>query len=242
MLFRAKAPATGENIALIVNIEAQKNIHPSYRKNNISIEYPLLKRAVYYVSRLISSQKGTVFIGSDYGKIQKVYSIWICMDGPDGQTAINRYQLKEQHLLHRYKEPIQNYDLAGIVFVYLGDQHVRDKMMNMLHLVFKESLSSKKKEQLLKEKYDIDLNAAGKEALDTMCNLSEGIYEKGVNYGIRQGISQGIKQGISQGVNKGKMEDALEMLKDGFSFEKVAKYTKLSLKVIESIAKQNKLI
>lgn len=105
-------------------------------------------------------------------------------------------------------------------------------------MVFKESLSSKEKEQLLKEKYDIDLNAAEKEALDSMCNLSEGIYEKGVNYGI----SKGISQGFSQGLNKGKTEDALEMLRDGVSFEKVAKYTKLSLKVIENIAKQNKLI
>lgn len=55
-----------------------------------------------------------------------------------------------------------------------------------------------------------------------MCNLSEGIFEKGVN--------------------KGKMEAALEMLKDGLSFETVAKYTKLSLKVIENLAKKNKLI
>ena len=32
------------------------------------------------------------------------------MEVPQGKSAINRYQLKEQHLLHRYKEPCQNYD------------------------------------------------------------------------------------------------------------------------------------
>lgn len=55
-----------------------------------------------------------------------------------------------------------------------------------------------------------------------MCNLSEGIYE--------------------EGIVKGKIEDVIEMLKDGVPFDKIAKYTKLSLKVIEDVAKQNKLI
>ena len=70
---------------------------------------------------MISSQKGTEFTNSDYDKIKKVYTIWICMEAPQGKSAINRYQLKEQHLLHRYKEPCQNYDLMGIIFVYLGN-------------------------------------------------------------------------------------------------------------------------
>ncbi|MGE9927701.1 hypothetical protein ACQRAB_11615, partial [Megasphaera elsdenii] len=64
---------------------------------------------------MISSQKGTEFTNSDYNKIKKVYTIWICMEAPQGKSAINRYQLKEQHLLHRYKEPCQNYDLMGII-------------------------------------------------------------------------------------------------------------------------------
>lgn len=40
--------------------------------------YPLIKSALYYCARLISSQLNTVFTGSHYEKIQKVYSIWIC--------------------------------------------------------------------------------------------------------------------------------------------------------------------
>ena len=110
-------------------------------------------------------------MGSDYGRIQKVYSIWICMRGPEGKNAINRYQLKEQHLLHRYQEPVENYDLAGIVFVYLGNQKTRDKMLGMLRLVFKEPLSSKEKERILKEKSGIDINAAGREALASQHQL-----------------------------------------------------------------------
>lgn len=41
LLFRAKVPATGEYINLIINIEAQKDIYP---KSKSGLEYPLLKR------------------------------------------------------------------------------------------------------------------------------------------------------------------------------------------------------
>ena len=64
---------------LIINVEAQKRLNP---KKKTGDTYPLLKRAVYYASRLISSQKGTEFTNSDYDKIKKVYTIWICMESP----------------------------------------------------------------------------------------------------------------------------------------------------------------
>ena len=163
-------------------------------------------------------------MGSDYGRIQKVYSIWICMRGPEGKNAINRYQLKEQHLLHRYQEPVENYDLAGIVFVYLGNQKTRDKMLGMLRLVFKEPLSSKEKERILKEKYGIDINAAGREALDTMCNLSEGIYEDGQAAGFTKGLSVGedrLAKLISELMAQGRTQDVTLALNDTAARQKL---------------------
>ena len=41
---------------------------------------------------------------------------------------------------------------------------------------------------------------------------------------------------------EGKIESAFEMFKDGVDLDKVAKYTKLSLSIIQELAKQNKLI
>ena len=72
--FTALAPATGEPIRLIINLEAQNEFHPGY---------PLIKRALYYVSRLISAQHGTEFTHGHYEKIKKVYSIWICSQPPE---------------------------------------------------------------------------------------------------------------------------------------------------------------
>lgn len=48
ILFEALSPADGTPIRLIINIEAQNNFNPGYN---------IIKRAVYYCSRLISSQK-----------------------------------------------------------------------------------------------------------------------------------------------------------------------------------------
>ena len=54
---------------LIINVEALKD-EPG--------EYEILNRAVFYVSRLISSQKERDFENSSYDDIKCVYSIWIC--------------------------------------------------------------------------------------------------------------------------------------------------------------------
>ena len=71
--FCAKAPASKEKIRLIINIEAQNDFYPGYL---------IIKRGIYYCSRLISSQYGVEFSDAHYEKIKKVYSIWICMNPP----------------------------------------------------------------------------------------------------------------------------------------------------------------
>ena len=35
----------------------------------------------------------------------KIYSIWLCMDSPDGTSAINRYDLEEHQEMLRNKLP-----------------------------------------------------------------------------------------------------------------------------------------
>lgn len=53
---------------------------------------------------------------------------------------------------------------------------------------------------------------------------------------------KGKQEGWEKGRKEGKLEFAFELLKDGMALEKVAKYSKLSLSMIEKLAKQNKLI
>ena len=63
---------------VILNIEPQKD-EPS--------KYPILNRGIFYVSRLISSQKYRDFKGQEYGDICEVYSVWICMNMPENSMC-----------------------------------------------------------------------------------------------------------------------------------------------------------
>ena len=53
ILFHARAPKSGELITLIINVEAQR----TQRRSKLG--YALLRRAIYYASRLLSSQNGS---------------------------------------------------------------------------------------------------------------------------------------------------------------------------------------
>ena len=97
----------------------------------------------------------------------------------------------------------------------------------------------------LHDEYDIDLTAKGKEDVTTMCNLGEGLYERAIEKGLEKGIEKGIERGVEQEKRNSERKDreaALEMIKDGLSFEKIARYMKLSIEAVAEIAKQNKLI
>ena len=126
----------------------------------------------------------------------------------------------------------------GIVFVYLGNSKVKDQMMNLLDLMFKSRKKASEKITVLHNDFGIDLTREREEDLETMCNLGEGIYEDGLMKGRQVGWEEGRKEGRTEG----KLELALELLKDGMALDKVAKYSKLSLSIIEELAKKNKLI
>ena len=201
IIFHAKAPESGDLITLIINVEAQKTQRAS------TLGYDILKRALYYVSRIISSQKEREFEGSDYNKIKKVYSIFICMDSPNGQSAINRYRMKEEHLLHRYKANQKSYDLLNVVMIYLSDEKVRNRLIGLLQLLFrKENMSGDERNEILKEKYNIHLTEEQREELNTMCNLSEGIVDR-----VTERVTKSVTDSVTKSV---KRSDAIESVRN----------------------------
>ena len=83
IMFYVLLPNSDKRVRMIINVEAQNKFDPGY---------PLIMRGIYYGSRMISSQYGTVFDKSHYEKIEKVYSIWICPDPPvDRKNTIVKY-------------------------------------------------------------------------------------------------------------------------------------------------------
>ena len=135
IIFDAITPTTGKPIKLIINIEPQKT--------TTAIDYKLMKRAVYYVARLISSQKEKEFHGDDYNGLKKVYSIWICMDVQHYRAnSIQEYSLTENVLHGKFQDELQNYDLIKIIILNLGMKPTSHKLLDLLHLLFMDLKSS----------------------------------------------------------------------------------------------------
>ena len=67
-----------------------------------------------------------------------------------------------------------------------------------------------------------------------MCNLSEGVYRDGVEYGLEQGREQGLEQG--------RMETVLALLREKMSLDLIARVTKLSAEKIQEIGRLNGIL
>ncbi len=202
--FRAIVPGTGERISLIINVEAQNDYYPGY---------PLITRGVYYCCRMISSQYGREFTGPDYGKLKKVYSIWICMNPPKNkENTITRYRLVEEHLVGEAVEPVGNYDLLSIVMLCLGNPEAEGKesALRMLDVLFSDETSVAEKKKILAEEYDIPMTQKLDQEVSSMCNLSEGVLRKGLTRGMAQGRAEGLAQGMAKGRVEGRAEGLAE--------------------------------
>ena len=166
IIFDAIVPATLEPIKLIINIEPQKT--------TTSIDYKLMKRAIYYVARLISSQKEKEFHGDDYNGLKKVYSIWITMDVQNYRAnSIQEYSLTENILHGTFHDELKNYDLLKIIILNLGMKKTSHKLLDLLHLLFMDLKLSDEKEKILLDEYDITLTRDMRKELTDMGGLME---------------------------------------------------------------------
>ena len=179
--FLAIAPVSGELIRLIINIEAQNDFYPGY---------PLIKRGIYYCSRMISAQYGTEFTNSHYENIKKVYSIWICMNPPKNrENSITRYYIMEENLVGSVKEQKADYDLMAAVMICLGKEaDSGTNLLKLLNVLLSTETGSQDKCQILEEDFHIRMTRELESEVSLMCNLSKGVEEKGIEKGRQEGI------------------------------------------------------
>ena len=231
--FRAITP-DDEPIELIINIEAQKSSQ---------LPYPLLKRAIYYCSRLISSQHDVDFDKSHYEKIKKVYSIWLCMDTPDERSGITRYKMQEETEFGEYRVQKAYYDLQQVVMVYIGQakRDLGNRLLNLLSDLFKSDANASIKLNTLKEKYDINLNQSEEGMVDTMCNLSEGVFERGWNKGWNKGWDKGWNKGWDEGADDTARKIIIGLLEKNMDMTFITSVVKCSPEYVRAIAEAENL-
>ena len=181
--FNAVAPVSGESVHLIINVEAQNDFYPGY---------PIIKRNVYYCSRLISAQYGTEFTSAHYEKIKKVYSIFICINPPKyRKNTINAYSIQEQNIVGNIREDKENYDLLTAIMICLGDKEksADSGILRLLEVLLSSERAVEEKKQILENEYNIEMTTTIESEVSQMCNLSEGVERRG----IRKGRCEDIK-------------------------------------------------
>ena len=186
--FYAITPS-GENIKLIIDLEAQKNFYPGYS---------IAARGVFYGARMISAQYGVEFIDNDYDSIKKVYSIWICMNAPKyGVNTITEYALQPRCIYGASKGKMK-YDLLSIVIIGMGseeDSKEGTELHQILSVLMSRLINPAEKERHLRDEYGFDIGHEMKGEWREMCNLSDLIVEEATKEGLARGMAQGMAQG-----------------------------------------------
>ena len=199
---------------VIVNVEAQKDEPTSYH---------ILNRAVFYVSRLVSSQKERDFVGINYNDIKRVFSFWVCMNMDEISMAY--VHLAEDDLLGSYQWK-GGLDLLNIVLIGIANElqaHSNEhddkyELHRLLSTLLSTGLSVDEKLGIMENEYSIAVDDRIREDVSAMCNLSQGIREKGGDEREEKII--------------------LNMYDNNFTLEQIALATKKSVEDVSAVIKK----
>ena len=203
---------------IIVNIEAQKD-EPT--------EYKILNRAIFYVSRLISSQKERDFVNTNYDDIKQVFSIWICMNMDD--NSLSHIHLTKDEML----KPCNwkgNLDLLNIVLIGITNEIPEHDEKYEMHRLIGALLSSELKEQekldIIEHEYNIPISQEFREDVRIMCNLSTGIEERATERATKKATEKTSEKFI------------LNMYKKGYTLDQIADVAETGVDEVKAIIKK----
>lgn len=187
IVFRSLLPQVDGRVA--VNLHIDFEIQKDY-----DTMYPLVKRGVYYAVRQLSAQLPKIGKnGVGYSGLEKVYSIWVCVENipRDLQNTVSFYKLQnyrndsfESHtVLHEDKEC----DLIEVVIIRLGAKSINERgLLDMLYGLFEGN-----KEKVFSYLPETASTEFIKEA-DEMLSMITYAEEKGTKKGIKEGKKEGV--------------------------------------------------
>jgi hypothetical protein len=183
---------------IIVNVECQKDDPTAYK---------ILNRAIFYVSRMISSQKERDFTNQNYDDIKQVYSIWVCMN--EKENSLCHIHLSKNDILGT-RSWKGNLDLLNIVMIgvtnELPEKSEEYELHRLLVALFSNTIKTDDKLEIMKKEYSIPVTRKMEEEVNYMCNLGQGIYERGEESGEARGVKIGEARGVKIGEARGKIK------------------------------------
>ena len=207
---------------IIVNIEAQKDEPVSYK---------ILNRAIFYVSRLISSQKERDFVNTNYDDIKQVFSIWVCMNME--KNSLSHFHLKKDEMLEPYDWK-GNTDLLNIVMIGVTNELPKHDEKYELHRLIGALLSDRLRENekldIIEKEYKIPLSNDLRREVDTMCNLGQGIEDR---------VTAEVTAKVTA---KNLIDFVMKMHQKGYTLEQISEIAEKSVSELEEIIDKNSVL
>ncbi|WP_420492548.1 Rpn family recombination-promoting nuclease/putative transposase [Candidatus Clostridium helianthi] len=202
----------------IINIEIQ-----------LKNEHSMIKRSMYYLSKMYEEQLGE---GEDYSKLGRT----VCIN------ILNFKYLKTErfHTAYRLKEIETNEELTDIIemhFIEIPKLEENSDEKDLL-VAWTEFLKDPESEKVRSLEMTVEEIRRAKDQLVRMSNDAEQreIYEMRAKI-LKDKVSA-LNKAKEEGREEGKIEMAIEMLKDGEPIEKIIKYSKLDESEILELKKK----
>ena len=187
--FCAYAPE-GDLTKFIINVEAQ---------NDYYVGYDIETRAIFYCTRMISSQYGKEFTKSNYQNIHKVYSIWLCTSVPKYlENTITSYGISKENIFGDAPDG-KYYDLLEAIIICLGNEENKSdgtKLHQLMSTLLSQNMELEQKKCVLKQEYNIDTSVELEGRLRNMCNLADGVKAEGRAEGRAEALASLVNDGL----------------------------------------------
>ena len=213
-----------------MNVEAQKDEPVSYK---------ILNRAIFYVSRLISSQKERDFVNTNYDDIKQVFSIWVCMNM--SKNSLSHFHIVKDEMLEPYDWK-GNADLLNIVMIGVTNELPKHDEKYELHRLIGALLSDRLRENekldIIEKEYKIPLSNDFRKEVDTMCNLGQGIEDR-----VTAEVTAKVTAEVTAEVTAKKIIDfVMKMHQKGYTLEQISEIAEKSVHEIEEIIDNNSVL
>lgn len=196
----------GKEMKFLINVEAQRSTDPG------KLGYHLENRILYYLARMISAQKQTEFFHSDFDGLKRVRSIWICMDREKDGDAIEEIGLVRRSVFGGDGKPEEIELMKGIVIHVRNGENLEESQNALISMLEKllSGMETEEKKQVLIEKYGMVMTDQLERRMRIMCNLSEDIFERGIEQGVDQHLAKLIRIKVGKGKTIAQIAEELE--------------------------------
>lgn len=190
--FRIRNPKLSDGhiaVMLHINMEIQNDYRPK------SPSYPIVKRGIYYAARELCAQLGRLTGTTDYGDLEKVYSIWIINSSiPENEkNTVSEYHMVKHDRIGSVEEQEELYDLLSVILIRRGNARTEAGIYEYLNGIFHAD------KQLIEKYSDVVWSSKVTGEVKRMSGLGEAIMRQAMEQGLEKGKELGLEQGMQRG-------------------------------------------